>query len=81
MPLFASGRDVANNCRPSLEDGSSGKQQALSEEARGYHRGMGGHSRPLQLKKLNLSQDVGCFSNRGEDLSGVETLAACLVST
>jgi hypothetical protein len=28
---------------------------------------------------LRLTHDVGAFTDRGDDLSGVETLAACLV--
>ena len=35
--------------------------------------------RDLALKVLILTQDVGSFSERGDDMSAVETLAACLV--
>lgn len=83
MPLFASARDVANNCRPnngeSVLSNGEALQNGMTEAERGYHKGMGGSVRTLNLKKLNLSQDVGSFSERGEDMSGVETLAACLV--
>lgn len=74
MPLFASARDVAAHCH--TVGGSHGD---MTEEERGYHSGLGGYSRPLKLKVLRLTQDVGNFTARGEDMSGVETLAACLV--
>ena len=45
-----------------------------------YHHPLGViQERTLRLKRLRLTQDVGNFTDRGDDLSGVETLAECLV--
>eukprot|EP00614_Pseudopedinella_elastica_P016444 CAMPEP_0172650528 /NCGR_PEP_ID=MMETSP1068-20121228/242338_1 /TAXON_ID=35684 /ORGANISM="Pseudopedinella elastica, Strain CCMP716" /LENGTH=1182 /DNA_ID=CAMNT_0013464895 /DNA_START=73 /DNA_END=3621 /DNA_ORIENTATION=- len=71
IPAFASAADAIAGRLPAAPPGQPSPRQPTGQPT--------GRVRDLNLKTLRLCQDVGNFTAFGEDFSGIESLAACLV--